>query len=64
MPFGPVKVPSFYSCMMSNLNKDWDALFAEMEELAISGDILDNKRRSSRTGTYNYVLPNYAVVQS
>ena len=44
MPFGPVNAPSFYSCMMGNLNKEWDDLFIErLQEYATSGKLVDDQ---------------------
>jgi len=44
MPFGPVNAPSFYSCMMGNFKKEWDALFLEiLEDYADTGKLLDGK---------------------
>ena len=40
MPFGTVNIPRFYSCMMGNFKKEWDALFVEtMESIILSGKI-------------------------
>ena len=42
MPFGPVNAPSFYSCMMGKLKKEWDSLFVErLHEYATSRKLLD-----------------------
>ena len=45
MPFGPVNAPGFYSCMMGNFKKEWDALFLEiLKSYALSGKTIDNKK--------------------
>lgn len=43
--------PSFYSCMMDNLNKECDALFVErLEDKATSDELLDNKPGTMSNG--------------
>ena len=42
MPFGPVNVPEFYTCMMGTFKVEWAALFIEhMTSIAIEGAKLD-----------------------
>ena len=44
IPFGPVNAPSFYSCMMGDLKKEWDALFLQkIESMATSIALLDGQ---------------------